>query len=424
MYNKDTTVVGFLANNGTFSPNVTTWNTSDYIKIVGGESYNFNFEPVVTGTYWQTRAVYYDKNKQWISGADLSTYPQNYTQTFTAPSGAYYVRMSFTNTNTYERKDIQVNTGSTATSYEPYQSQSYPINLGSLELAKISTYKDKLNRSIGKNQFGGVMESGGISGITGQDEDLANRIRSKNKIPIDGKTLTISCSQTNKKLHVYFYEADQTFIGHTDAWKDFPYTFTVASNVKYVRLLVKNSNDSSIQPTDITNIQIEKGSSATSPEPYGKGKWYKYENIGKKVLNGSETINSISNNRFQIALSPSAGDGYSTLIEVCNIFRPITQLEISSTSKEYVVAVNSGYIYIRATSSTTEAQLRTILSNTNANVYYIKAIPTITEITDTTLIGQLEAIHLATGTNVIDFNGDTLVSGMDVNYIAEANPHL
>ena len=38
--------------------------------------------------------------------------------------------------------DVQLEKGSTATEYQPYQSQSYPLSLGSLELCKIGGYQD------------------------------------------------------------------------------------------------------------------------------------------------------------------------------------------------------------------------------------------------------------------------------------------
>ena len=42
---------------------------------------------------------------------------------------------------------LQIETGSTATSYEPYQSQSYTVDLDTLELCKIGTYQDKIYKS-------------------------------------------------------------------------------------------------------------------------------------------------------------------------------------------------------------------------------------------------------------------------------------
>ena len=199
-------------------------------------------------------------------------------------------------------------------------------------------------------------------------------------------------------------------------------TFTLNTDTTYNNYRVVISIPSGTTVNETVYPMLEKGTTATSYQPYqsqsytlslgdielckignyqdklyyDSGKWYKQSKIGKVVLNGTETINSISNNRFQIAISPTAGDGYSTLIAKCNLFKPITQLEIVSTTKENVFAINGSNSYIRVTSSTTEAQLRTILSNNNAIIYYVLATATDTEITDETLLSQLNALNGAT----------------------------
>ena len=49
-----------------------------------------------------------------------------------------------------QRVTLQLEKGSQATTYEPYQEQSYPISLGSIELCKIDTYQDYIYKSGGK----------------------------------------------------------------------------------------------------------------------------------------------------------------------------------------------------------------------------------------------------------------------------------
>ena len=45
---------------------------------------------------------------------------------------------------------FQIELGSTATAYEPYTAQDYEVNLGTLELAKIGTYQDRIYKQGGK----------------------------------------------------------------------------------------------------------------------------------------------------------------------------------------------------------------------------------------------------------------------------------
>lgn len=61
----------------------------------------------------------------------------------------------------------QLELGSTATAYEPYQGQEFPIDLDSIELAKIGTYQDRIYKTDGKwyieKQVGKVVLNGSES---------------------------------------------------------------------------------------------------------------------------------------------------------------------------------------------------------------------------------------------------------------------
>lgn len=85
------------------------------------------------------------------------------------------------------------------------------------------------------------------------------------------------------------------------------------------------------------------------------------------VLDGTETITEVSNNRFQIALPLKAGDGYQKIISLCSHFKSITQLEIISTTNNNVVAVNGNYVYFRVNSEETLDNFKNRLATQYAN---------------------------------------------------------
>lgn len=100
-------------------------------------------------------------------------------------------------TGTAYIKDIQIEKGSTATAYEPYQSQSYAVNLGTTELCKIGDYQDYiykegkkwyLHKEIGKYTFTGNETF--TSQSYGTNSWLVNSII--NTIPNDNLKLCIS----------------------------------------------------------------------------------------------------------------------------------------------------------------------------------------------------------------------------------------
>lgn len=76
------------------------------------------------------------------------TIPTNITST-----NNMLIIMAYSNNNSAQVGDyvdyskIQLEQGSTPTTYEPYQSQSYTLDLGSIELCKIGTYQDYIYKS-------------------------------------------------------------------------------------------------------------------------------------------------------------------------------------------------------------------------------------------------------------------------------------
>lgn len=90
-----------------------------------------------------TRVYLFDTHRA-VSGNSL-------TQSFTTNgNGEKEFTLQFygaAQNDTIELTNLMVEQGSTATAYEPYQSQSYTISLGSLELCKIGDYQDYIYKS-------------------------------------------------------------------------------------------------------------------------------------------------------------------------------------------------------------------------------------------------------------------------------------
>lgn len=158
-------------------------------------------------------------------------------------------------------------------------------------------------------------------------------------------------------------------------------------------------------------------------------KWYKYGAIGKKVLKGNETWSTVSTNtsgkyRPRISLSSLVNDNVvkpsinSDLgILLCNYYKNI----VSGTAGTY--GANQGIsldkdgqiiIYDENYNTNDISLYKTWLSTHNITVYWAYITPTITEITDTTLIKQLNNIS----NNIRTFEGGTNISSSS----AGANP--
>ena len=155
-----------------------TWYTSELdpskIYTVSGKA-----KKIVKGTsggpYIRMNYAYSDDASTWSSVSSVynNTNPTQGTEySFSVSvSGHKYYRFRIYNntdapvtvgeqTSYYE---LQLEEGSTATDYEPYQSQSYTIDLGSIELCKIGDYQDYiyydkgdwyLHKEVGKQLLG------------------------------------------------------------------------------------------------------------------------------------------------------------------------------------------------------------------------------------------------------------------------------
>ena len=110
---------------------------SDYIKIKDFSTCVFN-----RNMTWEKRTVLYDVNKNVLSVKDSGT-----TVTINENENVYYLRFCDLKT---EINNIQIEKGSTATTYTSHQEQILPLTLGNIELCKIGDYQDYIYKNSGK----------------------------------------------------------------------------------------------------------------------------------------------------------------------------------------------------------------------------------------------------------------------------------
>ena len=284
------------------------------------------------------------------------------------------------------------------TTYEPYQSQTYPINLGSMELCKIGDYQDYIAKSTGKNLL---------------DETYYNNSTLFNlttnyfvfaKLPDTFKTkfyANMSLKGTNQSLVFGFTDNVNGVLSGGIRVLD---NGTINSNVECdftnaanVYLAVGNSQMVNAERDipkifDNYNIMVST-TSGEQYEPYGKV-WYKYGAIGKVVLDGSEDWYT-SSGTSQVNFNGGVGYIHNTTKLPCNL------------SSNCQMPNNNLYFY---NTGLALADWKTLLNTTNAIVYVVLATPTTTEITDTTLIEQLDNLEKAysydTQTNISQTNQD------------------
>ena len=359
-------------------------------------------------------------------GTNLGGYSQgdadtHNTATYTTSADAKYLVVfcytNDTNVSFSQMLDsIQIELGSTASDYVPYQGHSYPISLGSLELAKIGDYQDYIRKSTGKNLLSfadgtgtnlgvKVVASNGKLTITRESSNANNAfIRFDLVKPLTfqaGDTVTLSANNvdtigTNTNyLSIRLYagaDITQTDVKLNVANAHTTYTFAAETTI--TKLTVRCA--SSLSPQGIIALpQLELGSTATDYEPYGEI-WYKHETISKTTFDGSDDeswaiANTGTENWYYRVTGPIVPPGKDTLQVKCSQSVAAHVTNSNTTVGCWVLA--AGQFRMRTSAAEdTIPNWRTHLSNTPMQVYCIRGSALDTEITDAALVAQLEAL--------------------------------
>ena len=389
----------YLDTNGDLQ-NATKSSVSDYIKVLPSTIYSMQPFNLVS-----QRLCFYDSSKTFLSSVSLASINPN----FTTPNNCEYIRTSFITNDI----DIwQIEKGSKANHYTEYGTT--PI-----ELCKIGDYQDSIRKSTGKNLFDknsvNIIQNKYLndSGVETSD----NNFSISDYIKVDANTVYSSQPFENKSACICFYNSSKTFLSSKRLTQIQP-NFTTPNNCEYIRV--------SIWMADINIFQIEKGSTALPYEPYGKV-WYLNKQIGKIVLDGNTTYVKSSGYSdetwFCGYITPNVENFKSGIIAFNNRFQ---NGMYSVVSDKECMANNRNQLHIRILASrlneNSSSGLSEWFSTHNVEIYYVLETPTITEITDTTLIEQLDNLEKAysydTQTNISQTNDD-MPFILDINAIAD-----
>lgn len=338
---------------------------------------------------------------------------------------------SLTITNYY-----QLEKGSSATSYEPYQGNTYNIDLpvenvlanpsdngsatgvGNMTLTWNTSNDFHLSGSATStgNVWGGTVASdytikegdylhlcndsvpSGIIQFVGLTPQLAQAfvatINSKNKV------LDLT-SYVGKTIHsVFFYCV-------SGASADMTMTPMIVNGMSKVL---------SFTPYGTTPIELCKIGNYQDYFYKDSGKWYLHKEIGKVVLNGSEDIvrEQIANNHYKFYIQNISNIDYGDVNYIpkilCNKLIAVGRTPMYVNTQGITSGNGSLQIYTDDTKDMTSSEFRTWLGSNNIIAYYGLITPTTTEITYEPLIEQLNALELAQSkenqTNISQINND------------------
>lgn len=355
------------------------------------------------------------------------TYDSNYTLFVVENPFAPTTATQVTAGTTCTISNIQVEEGSTATTFEPYNGQNYEINLG-------KNLFDKDNAHI---------LQAGIT-TTKIESATANRtlwipcepsttytIQKRN----DGDTNRFNVATTTVTPAI-----DVAITNRVENPNASSITYTTSATAKYLCVQYFRTAETILTEQQVLDsIQIEKGSTASSYSAYFEpielckigtyqdriykenGKWYLRKEIGKVVLNGSENWATRSGATTYAYTLADVFDG-NNASGLSDYFRFIQGGASSGQNIECIASASTAKtlnIFTNEGSLNTVANLKTWLASNNVSVYYVLATPTTTEITNEEVLEGLEALGDATlyvGANNIYTDTPSALPTLEVDY--------
>lgn len=431
--------------------------------LAEGETYTLSFysrgDTVASDAGWTYARVREGQGGgEWVSDRSVIAASDDYvkrTITFTANSVSdpwvwFYVAADNRNTNNIEIyiKDIQLEAGSTATSYEPYTGGVPAPN---------PDYPQAVNTVTGEQtvKVNGKNLSPSLDEYTWQAYHASN-------LSVTSTSVSCKTSTRSTSSGVYIARANLSTVcpalAQTGSVVSCSVNLSVASHIKcgfeggvtgtYVSIDVPagNTNISFITKTTgnlsfyvenktgatmtISNLQVESGSTATEFSPYAQlhtvnlgsielckiddyqdyiyrdgDDWYVHKATGKSMLGGlawlptagrgSTAYRMVSTDLKGLFVPPLDNQRY--LIGYCSHFK----METAEGTYYYRTGIsgspNGNRIYIwhpDYNKDTTESStgFKTWLTNNNVVFYYPLVTPTDTKITDSSLVEQLDAL--------------------------------
>lgn len=327
------------------------------------------------------------------------------TSQYIAGSGWIIFKNQSANTETPSFNNVQIEYGSTATTYTPHQEQTQTISLGDIELCKIGNYQDYLYKTSGKQLFDNTNYEQGYSYNTSGTK-VANTNWGIYYLPCQAnETYTISGLKAYTSVGIVQLDNTKTLVSVL-ASRTSATTYTITSTqVGYIGIsFVWNSNAS--LGGELNTMMINYGSTALPYEPYGSDKWYKKEQIGKVVLNGSETWTKDSNRYWTGGITDMLQQSGRINLYLNYFHYEATGITAGVGFGYASFGGQTGIIFCYPdTSITTAEQMKTWLSTHNTEVYYPLQTANDIEITDETLIEQLNNLE-----KLMSYNGTTNIS--------------
>ena len=200
---------------------------------------------------------------QLASGLSVSN---TYTVTFTITD---VTGTTATETRTIQSEDVplHIREGGKGVGIGAYCEGEGIVNIGYKLGGALVAKGDRVFASVNKLDKS-LIEQGDISGSNGAESASTIRLRS-GWIPVKpSTTYTLSMSSSAVFKYLYKYSASKGWLRVTALTSASPKSFTTDNDVYYIRVTMGYTNDATIVPSDVSDVQLEQGSSKSLYVPY------------------------------------------------------------------------------------------------------------------------------------------------------------
>lgn len=344
------------------------------------------------------------------------------------------IRMALSSTRSATFNDcivkIQVEEANAVTPFEEYRGIDYNINLPVENLCNYINSRETNGVTFEYDSTTGGVYVHGLATANAYSDGTISATAVLNYPHVPAGTYTYSLNggkgaRDHITIYCRYWYADGTngVVVYNSLTKG---TFTITQPA-YLYTIISVLNGYSVD--EVVYPQLERGSNANTFHPYGTtpielnkigdyqdyiykngNKWYLHKEIGKLVLNGSEnwyiektgTANwyYIVNNISSIDIITDSTNSNM----ICDHY-PFGSIADSNTNQGMYIVKTQKQVRIRWGTEDTARNFKTWLSSNNVTVYYVLNTQTNTEITDATLLSQLNAID-----NVMAFETSTTIA--------------
>ena len=205
---------------------------------------------------------------------------------------------------------------------------------------------------------------------------------------------------------------------------DYPQSIKVVTGDNTIHISNSDNTISQEFLLSLGNIELCKIGTYQDYIYKNNGNWYKHSEIGKIVLDGSEDWYIYNNNLYLESVTDYKRQNN---IPFCSHYKGIAMTIgtiTPSVENENTIRFGNNInllsrLFIIDTDFSNVADFKTWLSTHNIEVYYVLATPTDEEITDTTLISQLETIYNFTmylGVTNFTISSESSLPSLNITY--------